>query len=270
MPFTVSHIAAVVPLYRPLARLQVFSAAVIGSMVPDFGMLLPGSLERWQTHSLPALFTFCLPVGLCAWGLTQLLVTPAVLEVLPNRPYARLRADHPNVSWTEKRLWLTAIAILLGALSHLIWDAFTHENARSVRMFPRLYQQTAGHYVQLYYWLQYGSSVFGLLVVGAALTLWVRNAQPPLVPPPRRLLVRERRFWIALYLALPLAGLMWVILRPWSMGHFPFATGQQIDRIAIAGMRAAGVSLLVVSALIRIRLTIGPDSTPPAQFDTLV
>jgi hypothetical protein len=62
MPFTVSHVAAVLPVYRPLTRWRVFTAAVIGSMVPDFGMLLPGGLERWQTHSLPGLLNFCLPV----------------------------------------------------------------------------------------------------------------------------------------------------------------------------------------------------------------
>ena len=66
MPFTVSHIAAVLPGYRPLKRAHVLTAAVIGSMVPDFGLLVPGFMARWQTHSLPGLFTFCLPIGLAA------------------------------------------------------------------------------------------------------------------------------------------------------------------------------------------------------------
>src|SRR5262249_2987270 len=96
MPFTVSHVAAVVPLYRPLSPVHVFSAAVIGSMVPDFGMLLPGSLERWQTHSFAALFSFCLPLGLIAYWLTQRLVKPAVAEVLPDSAYLRLRSEHPR------------------------------------------------------------------------------------------------------------------------------------------------------------------------------
>jgi hypothetical protein len=50
MPFTISHIAAVLPAYRPLVRARLFTAAVIGSMVPDFGILLPGGLSRLQTH----------------------------------------------------------------------------------------------------------------------------------------------------------------------------------------------------------------------------
>ena len=76
MPFTVSHIAAVLPGYRWFTRANIFSAAVIGSMVPDFGLLAPGFLARWQTHSLEALFTFCLPVGLATYWLTLLLLRP--------------------------------------------------------------------------------------------------------------------------------------------------------------------------------------------------
>src|ERR1700684_3250871 len=95
MPFTVSHVAAVLPGYRPLSRAHVFTAAVIGSMVPDFELLVPGSMARWQTHSLPGLpglFPFCLPVGLLAYWLTLLLIRPAMLAVLPDRAYLRLQA----------------------------------------------------------------------------------------------------------------------------------------------------------------------------------
>src|SRR5580692_6644676 len=108
MPFTVSHVAAVVPAYRWLTRWHVFSAAVIGSMVPDFGILLPLSFARWQTHSLRALLTFCLPVGLCAFWLTQWLIKPAVLEVLPDRAFARLRSEHPRIALLDGRNWLVA------------------------------------------------------------------------------------------------------------------------------------------------------------------
>src|SRR6185437_12709101 len=122
MPFTVSHVAAVVPAYRPLTRAHLFSAAVIGSMVPDFGMMLPGNLERWQTHSMAALFSFCLPLGLLTYFLTQTLIKPALLEVLPDGPYWRLRTAHPPVNLRRISTWIyVAIALLFGALTHLIW-----------------------------------------------------------------------------------------------------------------------------------------------------
>src|ERR1019366_978517 len=119
MPFTVSHIAAVLPGYRPLTRARIFTAAVIGSMVPDFGLLLPGAISRLQTHSLVALFTFCLPVGLMAYWLTLLLIRAAALEVVPDGAYVRLRAAPPP-SIRQFSAWLyAAAALLLGAVAML-------------------------------------------------------------------------------------------------------------------------------------------------------
>jgi Domain of unknown function (DUF4184) len=252
MPFTVSHIAAVLPGYRPLTRAHVFMAAVIGSMVPDFGLLLPNTLVRWQSHSVSALFSFCLPVGLFAYWLTLLLIKPALQEVAPDRAYLRLRARHPSVAISNPMHWLyAALALLLGAASHLLWDDFTHEDARGVRMFPVLsgYEpEMAGHSLQLYRWLQYGSSIFGLAVLAAALTLWWRHAPAATERPQRRIAPGERAAWSSLYLLVPLLAIFWLF----SESHG--SVGDEIRSIAVGSMRGAAVSLLLISALIRIRL----------------
>ncbi|MGA2860926.1 MAG: DUF4184 family protein [Steroidobacteraceae bacterium] len=260
MPFTVSHIAAVLPGYRPLTRAQMFTAAVIGSMVPDFGMLMPGTMVRWQTHSLPALFSFCLPVGLTAYWLTLLLIRPAVLEVVPDGAYLRLRAASPPASIRQFRAWLYAgVALLLGAVTHLIWDAFTHENARGVRMFPLLTDygpEMAGHPLHLYRWLQYGSSLVGLAVVATALILWLRHAPAPIAPPVRRIARPERLAWLSAYLLPPLLAMAWLVWRPWPAGQSPLDNGFALGLVAYAGMRGAAASLLLVSVLIRARLAV--------------
>jgi hypothetical protein len=257
MPFTVAHVAAVVPAYRPLTRARLFSAAVIGSMVPDFGMLLPGSFARWQTHSLLALPLFCLPVGLIAYAITQTLIKPALGEVLPDRIYLRLRSAHPTVSLARASTWFyAALAVLFGALTHLAWDGFTHENARGVRFLPFLSDygpEMGGHALRLYRWLQYGSSLLGLLVVIVAVLLWVRHAPRPASPPPRRLARGERRLFGALYLVLPAVAfaLAVAVLLP---DHGGLATGAALQAVAVLVLQASAVSLLLVSGLIRIRL----------------
>lgn len=260
MPFTVSHIAAVLPGYRPLTRANVFTAAVIGSMLPDFGLLVPGFMARWQTHSFPALFTFCLPVGLTVYWLTLLLLRPALLEVVPDGAYVRLRAAHPAASIRQLSAWLyAAAALLLGAVTHLIWDAFTHENARGVRMFPLLTDfgpEIDGHSLHLYRWLQYGSSVVGLAVVLAALILWLRHAPTPSQPPVRRIARGERLVWRGAYLLPPLLAMGWVI-RGVSSGNFsPLVNGVALGQVAVMGMRGSAASLLLVSVLIRARLAV--------------
>jgi hypothetical protein len=256
MPFTVSHIAAVLPGYRLLTRAHVFTAAVIGSMVPDFGWLVPGPLVRLQTHSIPALFTFSLPVGLTAYWVTLLLIRPAILEVVPDGAYVRLRAA-PVPSITRLASWLyAAAALLLGAVTHLIWDAFTHEDARGVRMFPLLTDygpEMAGHPLHLYRWLQYGSSLLGLALVAMALVLWLRHAPAPAKAPPRRIGAPERVLWLSAYVLPSLLIMAWEFTRPGPAGSSPFTNGATLGLVLIRGLQAVAASLLLVSVAIRAR-----------------
>jgi hypothetical protein len=260
MPFTVSHIAAVLPGHRLFTRYRVFTAAVIGSMVPDFSMLLPVEIPRLQTHSLTGLFTFSLPVGLAAYWLTLLLIRPAALEVVPDGAYVRLRAAPPPPSIGQLRAWLyAAAALLFGACTHLVWDAFTHENARGVRMLPLLTDygpELSGHPLYLYKWLQYGSSVIGLAVVAAALLLWLRNAPAPAEPPVRRIKSGERLAWLGAYILPPLLAMAWLTSRPWPANMTPFNNNIALGDVAMLGMRVAAECLLLVSALIRARVAL--------------
>jgi hypothetical protein len=260
MPFTVSHIAAVLPGYRPLTRARVFTAAVIGSMVPDFGWLVPEPVSRLQTHSIPALFTFSLPVGLVAYWVTLLLIRPAMLEVVPDGAYVRLR-DAPAVpSITRLRCWLyAAAALLLGAVTHLLWDTFTHENARGVRMFPLLTDygpEMAGHPLHLYRWLQYGSSILGLALVAMALVLWLRHAPAPAISPPRRIGRHERAVWLGAYVLPSLLIMVWEFTHPGAAGFSPFSNGAALGLVLIRGLQTLAASLLLVSVAIRARLAL--------------
>ncbi len=262
MPFTLSHVAAVVPAYRPLSRAHLFAAAVIGSMAPDFGVLLPESLARWQTHSLPALITFCLPGGLLAWWLTQSLIKPAALEVLPDGAWARARAEHPSLLPAGPRTWLGAAGgVLLGAATHLVWDAFTHEDARAVRMLPVLDAYGpgfAGHSLRVYAWLQYGSSVLGLAVVILALASWLRHAPVPVPGPRRRIAGAERIAWSCAYALVPLLALVASVARHSAAGHPPWLSAWAIGRDAAAFLRGGALSLVVVSLALRLRLAARP------------
>jgi hypothetical protein len=265
MPFTVSHVAAVLPGYQLLRRWRLISAAMIGSMVPDFGFLLPWHVSRTQSHSALALLKFCLPFGLVAWILFQILVKPAWGAVLPDSWRLRLLAEHPTARLGRWQVWVAAgCAIVAGAVTHLIWDGFTHEDGRGVRMLPFLEDSgpdLAGHVLPLYRWLQHSCSVLGLAVVIWAAWRWTRGAekfgQRPSAPdaPLITLLSRRERYaWLAAYV-LPPAGVLGLAV-VWHLRHLPavFSVSVQLTRLAYIGMGASITTLLLVSALIHMRI----------------
>jgi hypothetical protein len=263
LPFTLSHIAAALPVHRPLSRLHLFTPAVIGTMVPDFHLLLPDAPDRLQTHSYwPGLLIFSLPMGLICFALTLLLIKPALIEVVPDGPYVRLQSLQRSVVAGLPYWLLVAGAILAGAVSHLIWDGFTHENAAGVRMFPLLDSyapELNGHSLQLYRWAQYASSVGGLGVVLAGTALWLWHSPKPTRRPLRALLPAERSCWLALYVLLPVLA---IGLKYWQV-HLTVPTlGSKLELIGVTGMRASAFTLVAVSLLVRTRVAVGRRGRP--------
>lgn len=267
MPFTISHTAAVLPFSRLLARWKLLSAAVIGAMLPDFRVFFPG-MSRVETHSAAALFTFCLPVGLVTYWLFQRLIKMPILEVLPDGPYARWRPFAAEANIRSLRQWLLAGAgVLGGALTHLIWDAFTHTGGRGVRMFPQLDESLidiGSRRIPAHFVLQDLGSLFGLLAVLAMLCYGLRRGSEAGVPD-RLIPGRERCAWLlcyALSAALCTAALYIYVstVQPPTRSLFI-----HVSWWAVASLRGLAVALLGVSLLLDLRLrwlnqrSSGPD-----------
>jgi hypothetical protein len=261
MPFTISHAAAVLPFTRPLARWRLLSATVIGSMVPDFGWFLPWPWRpaRFETHSLDALLTFCLPVGLASYWLFQLLIRRPMLELLPPGAYERWRWSEAPADYRSVMQWLwAACGLLAGAITHLVWDAFTHEGGRGVRMLPFLEEPVAhieGHTLRGLQLMQDLNSLIGLIVVVLVVAYGLRPGKAGDRALPRRLRAPERYAWVAAYLATA-AALTGTFL---ALRHRP---GQPpnpllvipLDSAAIAVLRALAAALILVSIAITVRL----------------
>lgn len=120
MPMTLAHPAVVLPLRRAGFPL---SALAIGSMTPD----LPVFVQDWGfyhfTHGLIGIVTFDLAVALATLLVWDRIVRDALVDLSPDAVRLRLPARR-RLSW---RAWaLAAPAAVLGSLSHVVWDAFTH------------------------------------------------------------------------------------------------------------------------------------------------
>jgi hypothetical protein len=239
-----------------LARWRLLSAVVVGSMVPDFGRFLPWQPARFETHSADGLLTFCLPVGLVTYWLFQWLIKRPLIELLPAGAYVRWRGLSTPADVASLKQWiLAACGVLLGAVTHLVWDAFTHEGARGVRMFPVLEEPVVdfgGHRLGGAHLLQDANSIVGLVVVITILGYGLRPGRSGDELATRRLQRGERWIWIFCYViaAAALSGLFLV-------GRHA-ASGATFSRVAIAFLRGAAAASIVISAALSLRLRLYP------------
>ncbi|MYX99086.1 DUF4184 family protein [Streptomyces sp. SID486] len=168
MPFTLSHAAAVLPAIRRDGSGRaglVPSVLVAGSFAPDLpyyaaGVLSGGMEFGAVTHAFTGVVTVDV---LIAWALAGLwlLVREPLVALLPRtrqgRPAALLRCGAPRarVSVSAAGWWYGSA--VTGALTHVVWDAFTHHDRWGTRLIPAVGRARPGG-VPLFTWLQYGSS----------------------------------------------------------------------------------------------------------------
>ncbi|RII91257.1 DUF4184 family protein, partial [Clavibacter michiganensis] len=77
---------------------------------------------------------------------------------------------------TTRGALLALAALLLGVLSHVVWDAFTHEGRAGSALLPALAEPWGP--LPGYRWIQYASSVGGLVVLAIAGATWLRRTRP--------------------------------------------------------------------------------------------
>jgi Domain of unknown function (DUF4184) len=249
MPFTLSHPAAVGPLWPLARRLRLpLAALVIGAMAPDFEFFLHLRSEARWSHSLGGLFAFCLPVGVAvylAWeGFAR---TPMrSLLALPTTPADR------SETWRMPRWWARAAgAVLIGAATHLVWDGFTHGNYWGAHRWPGLLSPAItvrGRDVPWFNLLQHVSTALGGAVVIAWLGTTLRRADA-------FARLRRSRWRVG---ALACFALSALALGVWngsrSRAPSDFWTFQvAVGRVAIGALLGLALAMLAFSAVFRWR-----------------
>lgn len=183
MPWTFAHPAAVLPFHRSGASRLPLPGLVIGSLAPDFGYYAGCFDLATRAHTPGGVLLICLPSAFLLVLLLQrfrgVLIAPlpdphrALLQRLP-MPTLRSRAN----------LAAMVVAILVGALTHVAWDAFTHARGAVVLASASLRAPLfvfAGRTFAAYNILQHASTLFGLLAMAVAYDRWLqRSVQPRL------------------------------------------------------------------------------------------
>ncbi|MGI5449202.1 DUF4184 family protein [Streptomyces sp. CA-243310] len=265
MPFTLSHAAAVLPAVRRTGRARgplVACALVLGSFAPDtfyFLDAIVGGVMRYGdfTHSIPGVLTAD-AVLTAALAACWLLLREPLVALLPRawrgRVYTFVRGEH----WGRGRrlpslaLWFYPSAVL-GSLTHVVWDSFTHLDRWGTNAVPSLGEPLAFG-LPLYSYLQYGTSAFA-----ACALLWFTVTalrRLPLSPVPASVPVLGRaEVWgaLALVVGCVAVGVTMRVIR-----YFTFfdRIRTPLDIIPTVCFGAGGgliVALLLYGALVRLR-----------------
>ncbi|TCC29185.1 DUF4184 family protein [Kribbella sindirgiensis] len=244
MPFTLAHPAAVLPLVR---RPLVASALVAGAVAPD--LLYVGPIYRIATQQINGNFTLTLTHAFTsAFWLDPLLalLLLAVFELVLRRPLtalappalaARLPAPGlPRLPGATLLFW-TVVSAVLGALTHVVWDSFTHGDGYFVRQFPNFFRAQVTGAWDVNRILQYVSTVGGCLVLAIWLYRWYRRTSPSAATPGVPVWVR--------YLVLGALVVFGVVGAVVELGRVDGElAGETAVRLVLSGLVSGGLAAL--------------------------
>ena len=193
-----------------------------------------------QTHSLMGAFTICLPLGLLLFLLFEIVMRRPLVGLSPAWFQQRLEARPqipreariaPHLVFTTK----AAAAVVIGALTHQIWDAFTHQGGWGTALIPSLNSvySILDFSVPGYKLFQYGSTFVGLPLLAALAMVSLHRAAPRQVEV-SAISVRWRVFFVSS------ASLIFL-----AVGLYAIATQSTWPRVLGLTIRLSGAILAV-------------------------
>lgn len=166
MPFTFAHPVVILPFKFLPRKWYSWTGLIIGSMVPDFEAFIKLGGGKQLSHSWFGALVFDLPLGVALAFLFHLFIRDSLLEQLPDFLFRRFYFLK-NADWVRsfrKRYGIIILSVIIGIVSHLLLDRFTHTDTYT-------YHQKAGINLSPHretvvrQWLQWGGSVIGVLIL---------------------------------------------------------------------------------------------------------
>ncbi|ATP40453.1 hypothetical protein CSE16_10565 [Solibacillus sp. R5-41] len=236
MPLTFAHPAAVLPFSRKSKYIH-FSALVLGSMAPDFEYFLRGQPIGAIGHTFSGFLYYNLPLVAFIYLIYHYFIHQTLINHLP----AFLQDSSKNRIHTNNVLKVVIFiySALLGMLTHVAWDSFTHKNGYMVQKFPTILANTFTidrFEIPLYKFLQHGGTLFGLiLIVGYVYFRTLSQKQKKMNIPTKQKLT----FWLSLILLTLFIVFFWYVIDYVSILSYGIVVVRIIDSFFI--------SLLIIS-----------------------
>jgi len=233
MPFTLSHTVAVLPVSRH--GWTSATGLVIGSMVPDFEYFFRLRVFGIYGHTFSGMFWFDLPIAILLAYAFHYLVKPVLFPNLPPM-LQRKWSLWPDFDWHQyvrKNWFIVILSILAGTATHLLWDAFTHNNTVIVRAMPILQTQVDLGFEEYPAWhlLQQISTVAGLIIL---ILVVLKMPEKGISSQP------NNTFWAVLIIFV-------ISIMTWKLVDISTREILKIGHVAVIGMGALLYALLFIS-----------------------
>lgn len=251
MPLTLpTHPVAVVPLKLWRPRWFDGVALTIGAVAPDLAFAADGYGVTIHSHAWHALLWWALPLTVAGTRLVRW-AAPTIAAHLPAGGPLALR-DYGALGPARHRRLVTAASALIGAASHIAWDAFTHPTVDGGRvLFPFLHRQAWPGMP----WWELLSVASNLVGFAACIALLVHIGRTRLLrrwygPGPATGAPRPVLFWsvVTVVFALGLASL-------------PLQPVRLMSDQAVRVMLFAALALVAGAAAARAHATVQPPGT---------
>lgn len=159
MPWTFSHPAVVFPIKHSfLGKWLSLPAMILGCLSPDllysFGLYRLAS----EAHHIVGWLSIGLPLCFIIYVIILKLASPLSTVI----PFVIKKTQ----AWSILSICILAISFFIGALTHIVWDSFTHDTGTMVRSWSFLQfnlTMTDKQEIAIYKILQHSGSLLGLL-----------------------------------------------------------------------------------------------------------
>ncbi|WFD09812.1 DUF4184 family protein [Tepidibacter hydrothermalis] len=173
MPFTFAHPSIVLPFGFKQTKYLDFTALIIGTMAPDFEYFIHFRPIQIVGHTFLGQFYFNLPIIFIIAYIYHYILKKPIISNLP-KPYCN------RYRYLIKRYWrinslskfiVFCYSAILGALTHIVWDGFTHKTGIFVKNIGLLseYIDILNFKIPIYKILQHGSTFIGFIAIIAYL-----------------------------------------------------------------------------------------------------
>ncbi|MEO1396566.1 MAG: DUF4184 family protein [Cyanobacteria bacterium J06634_5] len=186
MPFTLAHPIATLPLWSASKQKLDLPALMVGAAIPDVSYFVALRPVPNIGHSLLGIVTEGIPSALLLLLLGRYLFWTPVLALVPQPISSRIPIFCPYSFLPAKRLLVIIVSIAMGALTHIVWDSFTHHHGWAVERLSFLVADVG--IFPIYKWLQYSGGLIGFPWLLWLAAQFVRKRSPRYRP--ERLLQR--------------------------------------------------------------------------------